>query len=67
MSRTLMKLTKVAGLATALSLPLSACVFYDGTGDGDVRLTVDAPPAADITRTYNGTFPIAQAITVPPG
>ena len=67
MSRTLMKLTKVAGLATALSLPLSACVFYDGTGDGDVRLTVDAPPTADITRTYNGTFPIAQAITVPPG
>jgi enamine deaminase RidA (YjgF/YER057c/UK114 family) len=67
MSRTLLKLTKVAGLAAGLSLPLSACVLYDGPGDGNLHLTVDAPASADVKRTYAGTFPIAQAITVPPG
>ena len=67
MSRTLLKMTKVAGLAAILSLSLSGCILYDGTGDGDLRVTVDAPASADIKRTYAGTFPIAQAVTVPPG
>lgn len=67
MSFPLLKLTKVAGAAAFLCLPLSACVFYDGNGDGGMRLTVDAPPAGEVTRTYAGSFPIAQTVTVPPG
>lgn len=67
MSHTLVKLAKVAGAAAILALPLSGCVLYDGTGDGDVRLTVDAPPAGEVTRAYAGSFPIAQTVTVPPG
>lgn len=67
MSRNLMKLARVAGLAAALSLPLSGCILYDGNGE-DLKIThVHTPDAAEIKRTYAGTFPIAQSITVPPG
>jgi enamine deaminase RidA (YjgF/YER057c/UK114 family) len=67
MSFTFLKFTRVAGAAAILTLALSACVLYDGPGDGDLHLTVDGPPAGEVTRTYAGNFPIAQSVTVPPG
>lgn len=60
-----------------LSFSLSGCIIYDGPEDG-LHITTASKEAARqsetqsgaalaVTRTYTGSFPIAQAVTVPAG
>ncbi|ESQ76050.1 RidA family protein [Asticcacaulis sp. AC402] len=56
--------------ALALAPLLSGCLIYSG-GEGETKVTqlkdLGVAPAVDVKRTYAGSFPIAQSITVPPG
>ncbi|UDF03013.1 RidA family protein [Asticcacaulis sp. AND118] len=59
-----------------LSFGLSGCIIYDGPEDGlhittaskeAERKSERQSEALAVTRTYAGSFPIAQAVTVPAG
>lgn len=69
------RLVLFASLAV-FALGLSGCIIYDGPEDGlhvTTMKSVDMPEptgpvaVAPVTRTYTGSFPIAQAVSVPAG
>ncbi|MFT3997401.1 MAG: RidA family protein [Asticcacaulis sp.] len=76
MSRILIR-SSLAVLSLGVTLGLSGCIIYDGPSDG-LRVTTvtkeaarqseaGLPTSAVIGRTYAGSFPIAQAVSVPAG